>query len=263
MGQRFCRSCGTARLPGAAFCQACGARLEEAVGQPAVPAPVIPTAGDPILPAAAGQGTRCVNCGRPTEEAADRCVDCSPAPMPLSAATSDPMNNPLPGNGRRMAVPMAPSPLAVSQPPVPSPTPALAPTTQRSGPPRWVWVAGGLLAVALVGGAAVAGASSGHTLTGTVTVYDDSSTGCDLSPGYADLHEGTPVVVTDSDGQVLASSSLDAGEGDYSCEFPFTVEGLPERDVYTIEVSHRGQLSYQKSELETMDWDLSLDLGLD
>jgi hypothetical protein len=102
---------------------------------------------------------------------------------------------------------------------------------------------------------------AGHTLNGTITVFDDSAFGCDLSLGYSDMQEGARVIVTDSDDEVVASSTLEEGEGELWCEFPFTVDDVPDRDEYWVEVGDRGEIHYDKSELEDMNWELDLSLG--
>jgi hypothetical protein len=123
---------------------------------------------------------------------------------------------------------------------------------------------GGVGIVAVVGLmlALIAG-SSEHTLTGTITVFDDSSFGCDLSFGYQDMREGARVLVTDTDDEVIASSTLDEGNGGSFCEFPFTVEDIPDREEYWVEIGDRGEIHYDKSELEDLNWELDLSLGLD
>ena len=278
MERKFCINCGAERALGAAFCQSCGTRFD-GVAPPAtspvipdsvIPDPTIPRPGDPVVPTAEGHGSRCSNCGRPTQAGLDRCAECGPTSD--TAVARPPVGRvipPLPGNITPTASPAPTGP----RPPIP-PAPAMAAHAVQAGqanvgpkpgPPPWVWLVGGLGVLGVVGLiiALVVGGASGHTLTGTITVYDYSSTGCDLSVGYSDMREGARVIVTDASDKVIASSYLDEGGGDYLCEFPFTVKDVPDRDEYWIEIGNRGELHYDKSELEDMDWKLELTLGGD
>ena len=88
--------------------------------------------------------------------------------------------------------------------------------------------------------------------------------GCVGIGGYSDVQEGAQVVVKDGEGAILAVSSLGAGRivvPPLACLFPFAVEGIPLRDFYSIEVSHRGALSYSYADLEARGWIVKLTLG--
>lgn len=87
--------------------------------------------------------------------------------------------------------------------------------------------------------------------------------------GYSDIQEGAQVVVRDGEGSTLATSSLEEGRayGTQSeafqgpCVFSFEVRDVPESDFYTIEVSHRGEITYSREELESAGWTAELTLG--
>jgi hypothetical protein len=102
---------------------------------------------------------------------------------------------------------------------------------------------------------------------GTLTLRDpDAGYGiytqeCIGEGGYDDIAPGAQVTVTAPDGTVLAVGHLGAGGtvgGDGSriggsCVFPFEVAGVPAgRGLYGIEVSHRGVVVYQESDLSTV-----------
>ncbi|MBX3070855.1 MAG: hypothetical protein KF883_10185 [Thermomicrobiales bacterium] len=118
-----------------------------------------------------------------------------------------------------------------------------------------------------------AAAAAAHTLTGTFLLYGGPD-GIDLiygpgkqtcigEGGYADIHEGASVRVTNEAGVVIAVGSLGAGESPslWQCQFAFEVSKVPQAAFYTIEVSHRGGLTYSWEELEHADWQVELFLG--
>jgi hypothetical protein len=111
---------------------------------------------------------------------------------------------------------------------------------------------------------------SGHDLKGTILLTDAgrwSNVGpgdpCEGQGGYDDIIEGADVVVRNQADEIIATSSLGPGtnRGNDHCAFAFTVEEVPDAEFYSVEVSHRGALTYSKAELDGMDWNLSLNLG--
>jgi hypothetical protein len=114
-----------------------------------------------------------------------------------------------------------------------------------------------------------------HTLRGFLSLQ---STGrafakeCRGSGGYVDLGPGTPVVVRNGDGQVLAKGEFGSGKGSgakkaigygahAACVFTFVVKNVPEADTYSLQVSHRGALDYTYEELEATHWRIGSVLG--
>jgi hypothetical protein len=123
-------------------------------------------------------------------------------------------------------------------------------------------------------------------ITGTVTVdAGDASDGtmggdCLTEGGYSDIATGAQVTVKDETGKVIALGSLEAGRTSdvqtlpkfnpetaiiedvpqaTKCVFGFTVPSVPEGEsFYSIEVAHRGELRYDRSNLATS---LALSLG--
>lgn len=116
-------------------------------------------------------------------------------------------------------------------------------------------------------------------IQGTVTVEagiaSDGDLGgeCVTDGGYSDIRSGAQVTVKDATGVVVALGALDPGktvdnresviaEGEFvatKCVFGFTVSDAPEGgQFYSVEVSHRGELRYTRSDL---DKTLNLTLG--
>jgi hypothetical protein len=110
-------------------------------------------------------------------------------------------------------------------------------------------------------------ACGGHDLNGTITIIGSfttsSSNGCYGTGGYADISAGAAVTVSDESGKILGTSQLEAGKtsGQASCVFAFKVTGLPDANFYRVEVSHRGQVVYSKSDLDKSGWKVDLSLG--
>jgi hypothetical protein len=77
--------------------------------------------------------------------------------------------------------------------------------------------------------------------------------GCVPESGYDDVTPGAQVTVTSPKGDVVAVGRLDTGDkhGAFTCRFPFTVEDIPiGSKLYSVEVSHRGALTYTQAEME-------------
>lgn len=118
---------------------------------------------------------------------------------------------------------------------------------------------------------ATAEARKSFTLTGAITVGDPEGDSvitqgdafCFTSGGYSDISVGAGVVVRDENDTIIATGSLDFPVSPMAgnCTFPFRVDNLPRADFYTIEVTHRGPITYSFDELESYDWFLSLSLG--
>jgi hypothetical protein len=78
------------------------------------------------------------------------------------------------------------------------------------------------------------------------------------------MTEGQTVTVKDGLGKVIGTAPLGAGsttDSPYGCTFPFTVMSLPQADIYSVEASHRGSLSYTRTQLEAAGWSVHLSLG--
>lgn len=105
-------------------------------------------------------------------------------------------------------------------------------------------------------------------LSGTLVLADfdgweeTGATGCTGTGGYSDISEGAAVTVKDQDGRIIATSSLGKSHAtSTTCEFQFVITPLPRADFYSIEVSHRGEVTYSKADLQAQDWTVALTLG--
>ena len=113
-----------------------------------------------------------------------------------------------------------------------------------------------------------------HALTGTFLLSngerpDDRDTGgCSGTGGYSDIGVGTNVVVRDATDTIIGTAPLTmdpagpepVASGNYQCGYAFTVS-VPDSAFYTVEVSHRGALTYSRADLESKSWRVSLNLG--
>lgn len=84
---------------------------------------------------------------------------------------------------------------------------------------------------------------------------------CHGSGGYDDIDEGASVTIYDNKDVKIATGSL--GEGvaitPMACMFEFTVKDVPvqETDIYGVEVTHRGQVTFKRADAD----DIGLTLG--
>lgn len=125
------------------------------------------------------------------------------------------------------------------------------------------------LAVVIIAGGAVGAflllkPKEHFTVIGTMTLMvsdpSDLTTGiglngdgCAGAGGYSDISAGTQVVIKDSSGASIATGELGEGSGatDSACVFSFKIKGVPasgKSDVYSVEVSHRGDVSFKKAD---------------
>lgn len=92
---------------------------------------------------------------------------------------------------------------------------------------------------------------------------------CTGEGGFDDIAEGAQVTVTDETGTIIASGRLGPGaendivvEDGLGCFFEFEVDGVPtDRAFYSIEVAHRGALTFSIAEIRQLGWQVSFDLG--
>jgi hypothetical protein len=137
---------------------------------------------------------------------------------------------------------------------------------------RWRTAARALLALMIVGGAGAAtsvsaSAADGHTVKGYLSLQDSAvfmGKACEGAGGYTDLGEGTPVVVRDGDGEIIGTGRFSEGKGagvrsgaigiPSACVFAFKVKHVPDADMYSFQMSHRGGVVYTHAELEENNW---------
>lgn len=123
-----------------------------------------------------------------------------------------------------------------------------------------------LLAVLLVSTACIGG-SNEIQLTldlrctpGVSCEWGDSDRGCRGTGGYSDIRDGMKVTVRNGDGKVLSTGTLKDSTG--TCVFRGDFE-VANSDYYEITAGNRSPYVVAKSELESNDWKLRLELGSD
>jgi hypothetical protein len=129
---------------------------------------------------------------------------------------------------------------------------------------RVMAIVAGVVAIGLIVGLLVfqIQRSRYHTIEGALDVGSIKyNSQCRLAPIYHGIHEGTPVVVKDTHGAVIGTSTLGPGAGvGPFCEFLFAVQ-VPTRDLYSIEVDHRGSIVYSIAYFGLFHWQAGLALS--
>ena len=109
-----------------------------------------------------------------------------------------------------------------------------------------------------------------HTLKGTMTlvgysnIYTRSDTReagdeCTGHEGYDDIAAGVQVKVSDGS-KTLGVGELGLGtlrvdsDSSETCVFPIRVDDVSDSKFYTVEVSHRGGISYSAAKLDRSGW---------
>jgi hypothetical protein len=112
-----------------------------------------------------------------------------------------------------------------------------------------------------------------HKLSGDLTLagpgFGLSTRAChggDLGGGYDDIDRGAQVKIKNADGKVIGVTALGAGKRteassvNTDCLFRFSVK-VPDSDFYSVEISHRGELTYPEKKLEKAKWRVHVTLG--
>lgn len=131
--------------------------------------------------------------------------------------------------------------------------------------------AGALALASVLAGCGVGGIgkeAAPKEITGSITLaaYDgyfgDSSGVCIGKGGYDDLRGGANVVVKDGKGAIIGSSKLGTGSRvvNVGCQFPINVS-VPDSDFYVLEVSHRGEQTYSRADMEAKGYRVLLTIG--
>ncbi len=97
-------------------------------------------------------------------------------------------------------------------------------------------------------------------IAGIFVLSDSASTGaiatsgesCEGAHGYSDVGQGTPVVVRNGKGEILATATLEQGKiGAAICTFSFGFPLTDGQDRYVVSVGSRGEFSYSFDQLLT------------
>jgi len=105
-----------------------------------------------------------------------------------------------------------------------------------------------------------------HTLSGDLQIIDTSQINtsfgsCDTSSsGYSDISSGGTVTVKNASGTTIGTGTL--GDGGTTCDFSFTVSGIPDSTFYSVYIGgpQRGAQTYSESKLISDNWNISLSL---
>lgn len=79
-------------------------------------------------------------------------------------------------------------------------------------------------------------------------------TNCAGMGGYSDIAEGTSVTITDGSDRTIALTHLEKGiyiDGVPGCMFGFQVKVPANLNFYGIQVSHRGNVQFSKSDMKS------------
>ncbi len=73
---------------------------------------------------------------------------------------------------------------------------------------------------------------------------------CQGANGYADVNSGTPVMLKNGKGEILANTTLGPGKGDTTeCTFSFSLPITEGEDQYVLSIGRRGEFSYSFEQL--------------
>jgi hypothetical protein len=102
-----------------------------------------------------------------------------------------------------------------------------------------------------------------YTLIAADLLGERLSSFCAGAGGFSDIQKGKQVTVSDATGRVIGVGAFGDGwrRGPVTCEFEFTVEGVPQSDFYQIEVQRRGVLRYSLAEMQRLDWTVEMRLS--
>jgi hypothetical protein len=113
--------------------------------------------------------------------------------------------------------------------------------------------------------------TSRHTISGDYILVDSrqspplieaAGSGCRGTGGYSDIAPGTPVTLLDAGGKLLGATTLEGGSRSATeCDFTFSIPDVPEVGSYTVEVSHRGEVTNTLDEMKAHGWTFALSLG--
>lgn len=138
-----------------------------------------------------------------------------------------------------------------------------------------------LLMVVLAGCAAPAATPSptpaARTIAGTFTLAQkdrvvrySNAVECNGTGGYDDIKPGVGVTVKDDKGAIvglgaLASVPVPSADPPYvnerRCVYSFSIDGVADAPFYSVEVGHRGAVTYSRADLAAVGWTLALTLG--
>ncbi len=140
---------------------------------------------------------------------------------------------------------------------------------------RLVNIVGALTLALLVAGCSAAAAppspspTPGHDLSGFFTLYHSGNwtyndkKECVGHGGYDDFQPGMPVVVKDQSGSIIGSAETVflRVSATKDCVMSFDVPAVPDEPFYSVEVGHRGTVTYSAADMAGKGWRLELALA--
>jgi Uncharacterised protein family UPF0547 len=209
----------------------------------------------------------CPQCAEEVKAAARICRFCAYQFDPLAAGT---------GPARTA---LSPNEQGASRVPVIAST--VTPAKSRAKAP-W-FIALGVVGVIVIGAVVMSGVlTAKHTLTGSLVVpaadnlqtldwlgkITTSSGGvqlggpCSASGVYSDISAGNDVTVRDETDRVVGTVALGSGALGFTstavCVFKFTVPDVPDAKFISVEVGHRGRLTFSAADLDTQHWSVQI-----
>lgn len=107
-----------------------------------------------------------------------------------------------------------------------------------------------------------------HDITGTFTLTSTDvanlpgQNNCYGTAGYADVVVGMPVVVKDQAGTIIATGTTGFQSGEVGqCVLSISVPKVPDVPFYSVEVGHRGAITYSNADFAAKGWRVDLTLG--
>jgi hypothetical protein len=81
---------------------------------------------------------------------------------------------------------------------------------------------------------------------------------CFGTSGLSDVRGGMAVVIRDGKNEILAVGKTESGtdyKGDREiCRFPFKIENVPARNIYSVQVGRRNPVVFSAAQLEEDKW---------
>ena len=116
-----------------------------------------------------------------------------------------------------------------------------------------------------------------YTISGRLSLVaanlQQAGSTCTGQDKYASIQAGAPITITDGTGRVLGVGHLAVGHlvvgqrrrtGDSAtggaCDFEFVIGGIPEVEVYGINLERHGSLQYSLTEMKQQNWAVELEL---
>jgi hypothetical protein len=89
---------------------------------------------------------------------------------------------------------------------------------------------------------------------------------CFGTSGLSDVRGGMAVVIRDGKNEILAVGKTESGtdyKGDREiCRFPFKIENVPARNIYSVQVGRRNPVVFSAAQLEEDKWTANIAISV-